>query len=568
MESEDWITGRARLGDALLRLVDAGNELGIAVEEVALWRTVADCLNDSLMLLLAGAGGCGKSSLAGALAQGDFEPGSEPSPGLVIWKYGREPMDIADVDLLERYRPVNGLKRLEFVEVDARARGSSTGAMERAYMMSDMVGMIFSAADPWGEQQWELLGDMHRLRGQPVAVVLTHAEQRTEEELHAILDHLCKRAQQVTRQEAAGFIFPTSTILAARQGKPEEVTLQGSNGIEDLRQWLFESMSQQPETCAIRERVRSVLKVAAQSVEEGFEKAQGDCDVEAECIRWVEHEMEREAGQAMAHAEEDTTELLESYQGEMLKVRERLAGKIGLLGVAGSLFQGGGWVSAERRRIAGVVASEVEAGLRRSIVRMEDCIAGFRRRVSERIAGVFGGDVLEGCERFEISSRFGERLEVLGRRAHLRVHEALEDCEEGAAIGVMLGWRRIVVWMILLGIAVGAERAWALSLWPEHGEGLAVALVPGALGVTLLWMLVYLRVKKRSILALYDRVMNTSRSRIERRIEEIHGSQVEFSGQGLPGILRSLRARAAELADKRHRCRERAAEAISLAREL
>ena len=81
-------------------------------------------------------------------------------------------------------------------------------------------------------------------------------------------------------------------------------------------------------------------------------------------------------------------------------------------------------------------------------------------------------------------------------------------------------------------------------------------------------MLVYLRVKKRSILALYDRVMNTSRSRIERRIEEIHGSQVEFSGQGLPGILRSLRARAAELADKRHRCRERAAEAISLAREL
>ena len=122
MESEDWITGRARLGDALLRLVDAGNELGIAVEEVALWRTVADCLNDSLMLLLAGAGGCGKSSLAGALAQGDFEPGSEPSPGLVIWKYGREPMDIADVDLLESYRPVNGLKHLEFVEVDARAR--------------------------------------------------------------------------------------------------------------------------------------------------------------------------------------------------------------------------------------------------------------------------------------------------------------------------------------------------------------------------------------------------------------------------------------------------------------
>ena len=568
MDSEEWITGRARFRDALLTLVDAGHELGIAAEQVAVWHTVAECLNDSLMLLLTGAEGCGKSSLAGALVEGDLESGSEPSPDLVIWKYGQEPMDIADVDLLERYRSVNGLKLLEFVEVDARARESSTGAMERAYMMSDMVGMIFSAADPWGEQQWELLGDMHRLRGQPVAVVVMHAEQRTEEELHAIVDHLCKRAQQVTGRETAGFIFPTSCVLAARQGKPEEGVMQGVNGIEDLRQWLFESMSRQAETCTIRERVRSVLKVAGQSVAQGFEKAQGDGDLEAECIRRVELELEDEAGGVMAAAEQEATGLLESYQEEMLKVRERLAGKIGLLGVAGSLFQGGGWVNAERRRVAGVVASGVEAGLRRSFVRMEDCVAESRRRISERVAGVFGDGVIKGCKGFEISSRDGECLEVLGRRAHLRVHEALEDREEGAAIGAMIGWRRMVLWVILLGIAVGVERAWALSLMPWHGEGLAAALVPGALGVALLWLLVYLRVKKRRILALYDRVMNASRSQVERRIEEIHGTQVELCRQGLPGILRSLRERAAELADKRHRCREKAAQAINLAQEL
>ncbi|MCP4849585.1 MAG: GTPase domain-containing protein [Verrucomicrobiaceae bacterium] len=567
MDSEEWITDRPRFGNALLTLVDAGHELGIAAEQVAVWHTVAESLNDALMLLLTGAEGCGKSSLAGALVKGDFEPG-EPSPGLVIWKYGQESINIADIDLLESYRPANGLKHLEFVEVDERARESSTGAMERAYMMSDMVAMVFSAADPWGEQQWELLGDMHRLRGQPVVVVVTHAEQRTEEELLAIVEHLCKRAQQVTGQEVAGFIFSTSHILAARKGKDEEAVMQGENVIEHLRQWLLESMSRQAETGAIRERVQSVLKGAVQSVEVGFEKAQGDCESEAECIRRVEIELEDEAAGVMAVAEQETSGMLEGFKEEILKVRERLAGKIGMLGVGRSLFQGGGWVNAERRRVAGVVAGEVEVGLRRSVARMEGYVAESRRRISERVAGVFGEGLIKGSKGFEISPSDEEYLEVVGRRAQLRIHEALEDREEASAIGAMIGWRRMVLWIILLGIAIGVERAWALSFFPWHGEGLAAVLAPSALGVALLWLLVYLRVKKRRILTLYDRVMNASRSQMERRIEEIQETRIELFRQDLPGILHLLRQRSAELAAWRRCCRERVAGAISLAQEL
>ena len=572
MESEDWITGRARLGDALLGLVDAGHELGIADEEVALWRRVADCLDDSLLLLLTGEQGGGKTSLAGALVQDDFSSGGDFAvdcpPDLVMWKYGQEPMVIADSGLEENYRPVNGLKNLEFVEVAPRARGSATGAMERAYMMADLVVMVFSAADPWGEQQWQFLADMHGLRGQAVAVVLTHAEQRTEEELNAIVDHLCKRAQQVTGQQAGGFIFSTSSILAALRGRAEEGSSQEFNRVEDLRQWLIEVSAAQAEASIAGERVQSVIKVAARSVGEGFDKAQGDCDSEAECIRWIENELERQASRATALIAEETSGLLESYQGEMLNVRERLARQVGLLGAAGSLFQGGEWINTELQRVAGLVAGEVEAGLRGSIARVEDCLAGCRCRINERVAGVFGEGVLQDCRGDQQGPQAGECIDGLGRRVHLRVHEALEDREEATAIRAILGWRRMILWVSLAGLGVGAERAWALKLWSGHVEGLNLVLLPGACLVAFLWLLVYLRIKKRRILALYDRFMGTARSRLERRIEEIHGARVELLRQDLPGLLRCLRARAAELTAKRRHCREKAAQAISLAQEL
>ncbi|MFP6873716.1 MAG: GTPase domain-containing protein [Verrucomicrobiales bacterium] len=572
MDGDNWISCRVRLSNALLRLVDAGHELGIAAEEIALWRTVAASLEDPLMVLLSGAGGCGKSSLAGALAQGslvletDLDPAC--SPDLVMWKYGPEPMDVTDGDVLESYHPAIGLKSCEFVEVFPRARDSEADALGRAYMMSDLVLLVFSAADPWGEQQWELLGDMHRRREQPVAVVVTHAEQRTEEELHAIIEHLCQTAQRISCQEAPGFIVSTTEILAARQGASEGDALQGARGIAPLREWLGQSILQCPAVRAARGRAQSVLKAAARGVVAALEKSVGDSGAEAECIRWIDLEIERECRQALAVAAGGMTPVFEHYQEEVLQLRAKLSRKLGLLGVPQSLLQGGRWIATGRQRMADVAASAAEQGVRGSIVEMEICISTSRRRIRERVAGVFGEDVIKDPVKFEVGSLPAERLKELGRRANVRVYEAVADREEGAAIGAMLGWRRVLLWMILLGVAVGGQRVWALSLWSWRGEGFSAVLVPGALSVALLWLLVYLRGRRRRILAFYDRVMDASRVQIERGLEDIHGIEIERSRQGIPEALASLRERAAELAGNRRKCRERVAEAISCAQEL
>ena len=572
MEAENWISCRARLRHALLRLVEAGHELGIAAEAIALWRRVAASLEDPLMVLLAGERGCGKSSLAGALAESNLAPGTDMDPGfspdLVMWKYGPESMDVTVGDVQESYRPASGLKPCEFVEISPHARELDADAPGRAYMISDLVILVFSAADPWGDQQWELLGDMHRRREQPVAVVITHAEQRTEEELHAIIEHLCKRAQQICRQETPGFIVSTTEILAARKGESRGDELQGGGGILPLRQWLGQSMLQQSVVSASRGRAQSVLKVAACSVMEILEKSVEDCDAEEECIRWIDLEIERERGQALAVAAGEMASVFECYEEEVLQLRAKLSRRLGLLGVPQSLLQGDRWIATGRQRLAGVVASVAEQGARESIVEMEDCILNSRRRIRERVAGIFGESVIKDPLKFEIGSRPAERLKELGRRANVRVHEAVADREEGAAIGVMLGWRRVLLWIILLGVAVGLERAWTLSLWSWKGEGFSVVLVPGVLGVVLLWLLVYLRGGRRRILAFYDRVMNASRDQIERGLEDIHGVEIERSRQGFPEVLAALRERAAELTKNRRECRERVAEAISYAQEL
>ena len=150
----------------------------------------------------------------------------------------------------------------------------------------------------------------------------------------------------------------------------------------------------------------------------------------------------------------------------------------------------------------------------------------------------------------------------------LRVQEALEDREEVGAIGSMIGWRRIVLWVMLLGLAAGVQRVWSLILWSIYTEGFNLVVVPGALLVVLLWLLVYLRIKKRRILSLYDRVLNIARSQIERRIEEIQEIQMELCRQDLPGTLDVLKAKAGQSADDLHRCRENVAQAMSLARQL
>jgi hypothetical protein len=572
MDGDNWISCRVRLGNALLRLVDAGHELGIAAEEIAVWRTVAASLEDPLMVLLSGAVGCGKSSLAGALAQSSLvlESDLTPpcSPELVMWKYGPEPMDVTDGDVRESYHPAIGLKPCEFVEVSPRARDGEADALGRAYMMSDLVLLVFSAAEPWGEQQWELLGEMHRRREQPVAVVVTHAEQRTDEELHAIIDHLCKTAQRISCQEAPGFIVSTTEVIAARQGVSEGDALRGARGLASLREWLAQSMLQQSAVRAARERAQSVLKAAARSVVAVLEKSVENCDTEAECMRWIDLEIEREYRQALAVAAGEMTPVLECYQEEVLQLRARLSRKLGLLGVPQSLLQGGRWIATDRQRIAGVVASEAEQNMAGSLVEMEDCIFTSRQRIWERVAGVFGEDVLKDREKFEIGAGPAERLKELGRCANVRVYEAVADREEGAAIGAMLGWRWVLLWIILLGGAVGVERAWALSPWSWRGEGFSVFLVPGAVSVTLLWLLVCLRGGRRRILAFYDRAMNASRDQIGRGLEDIHKAEIKRFRQGLPEALASLRERAVELAANRRRCRERVAEAISCAQEL
>ena len=251
-----------------------------------------------------------------------------------------------------------------------------------------------------------------------------------------------------------------------------------------------------------------------------------------------------------------------------MQLRARLSRRLGFLGLPQALLQGDRWIATGRQRMAGVVASVAEQGVRESIVEMEGCILTSRRRIRERVAGIFGKGVIKDPLEFEIGSRPAERLKELGRRANVRVHEAVADREEGAAIGVMLGWRRLLLWIILLGVAVGVERAWALSLWSWKGEGFSVVLVPGGLSVVLLWVLVYLRGGRRRVLAFYDRVMNASRVQMERGLEDIHGAEIERSRQGFPEALVALRERAAELTNNRRECRERVAEAINYAQEL
>ena len=534
--------------EALHVLGEAAPDLGIPPAESAPWRAAAAVLGDPLLVALVGDKGSGKTTLAGALGGAALEGDSDSTPALTMWKYGFEESDIADGAVTEHYRPVPELRSRAYVEIASHAFDDGAEMAERAYTMADVVLFVFSADDPWGKDGWSFLRGIHKRRERPAAAVLTHTDGRTDEEVDAIVEYLRKTSKAAIAEELPVFVVGSLSRVA------------GAEGVSELATWVGDSGAARP---AYQERVVSAeraLLSAAESVAAALRGTVDDTDAEAECVRWIDAETARELSAANAEAAGAMAPARETFQDRTTEDRGRLSRALGLFGIPGSLLKGGGWVRRAGTAAADAAAQKAEEGARGAVRSAGDRLSDLRRRITERVTGVFGEEAVDSIPKLE---EIGDPSEV-GRRAAARVREAAGDREAGAEVAARVGTRRLLL-IIILALAVVAAGA-GLRFF-ALGQGSFGALSIGAAAVIILWGGVLLRGRKRAILTAYDREVSTARDAIGRDLAGVTAPVIEKAFERFSTGLAPIRERAASLASDRAGLRARVLEAIELAAE-
>ena len=562
----DPLAERALLRDALATLAECGRELGVASEDSVAWATTAAALDDPLLVLLAGEVGGGKTSLAGALAGAPLDPPADDEARggalLTIWRNGFDPVDAVDGDVLESYRPVASLRGCEFAEVDAAAYAEGEDAAARAYAMADLVLLVFPVSDPWSKTGWEFLRGIHRRRLRPTAAVLTHADGRSGEELDAIIEYLVDTGEEALAEQVPVFAVSSTGALAAHSGESVDRELLASSGVEELRHWISAAVGSRPGVSEKRDRAEKALQQAADEVGSLLSHLAGDSDAEAKCVVWIGEEIERDHAVAGVEAAGAMAPAREAYQNVAAKIHRGLHRSLGLFGTPMGLFAGGRWVSSGLGEAAEVAADKAEEGARRSLSMARERMGALQRRIDERALGVFGDVVAGDLSAAAVEVDLETRSDEVSRRAGSRVKEAAGDRELGPAVGAMLGERRLLLWVFagLLGAA-------GFGAWIAYGRGdhLLLALAGGAFAVVSLWFIVYLRSRRKSILAYFDGEVSASQEQIDRDLTRVYGAELDGAYQGYADRLGRLRSRAEQLAAARADLRERSAAAIDFA---
>lgn len=555
MKAHDWLAGRERLRSALATLANAGKEVGLPAAECASWSTASAALSDPLMVVLAGPPGSGKTTLASALSGEELKAADAGDRAdLEIWKYGFELAEVHDGPVVELYRPVRRLADCEFAELSFAAVADAGDVAQRAFVMADLVLLVYSVDDPWGRDPWEYLRQMHRRRQRPAAVVLTNIDQRTGEEINALVEHLEKTSRDALAEDLPVFALSSARVLA---GDPEE-------GFATLGKWISDTAAERPMARERHQRGEDVLQAAAARMRGVLQESAGEGDGEADCMRWVEAEIQRDHEASTSESAGAFAAAREEFQNGIAKLRARLVSTLGVFGIPGSLLRGGRWIIRAREQATERTAKAADEGARQFSRGATSRLEGLGKKVAERVVGVFGDEVEERLPEVG-STSLQTGVDELARRAGARAGEAAGDGESGHSTAALLGARRGLLWLWVLAIVAAV----AMTIWFATKPVLIAAIGCGCLAVVLMmWTGVFMRNRRNTILKHFDNVTNASREAIGRDLGRVAGPELDQAYQSYSDQLAPLRELTARRAHDRTTARTRVEDAIALATEL
>lgn len=312
------------------------------------------------------------------------------------------------------------------------------------------------------------------------------------------------------------------------------------------------------------QRGEDVLQIAATRMRGVLQESAGEGEGEADCMRWVETEIQRDHEASTAESAGAFAAAREEFQNGIGKLRARLMNALGLFGIPGSLLRGGRWIIRAREQATERTAKAADEGARQFSRTATERLEKLSKKVAERVVGVFGEDVEEHLPEVG-STSLQTGIDELARRAGARAGEAAGDGESGHSTAALLGARRGLLWLWILAIVA----AIVVTVWFAMKPVLIAAIGCGCLAVVLmLWTGVFMRNRRNTILEHFDNVTNASREAIGRDLGRVAGPELDQAYQSYSDQLAPLRELAARREHDRKSARTRVGDAIALAAEL
>lgn len=477
MIASEYLDYRARLDGILGALAEAARRSGAHPGRPALLRNLATALKDPFLLVVAGESGAGKSVFLNALAGEEF---CEPADGAAAYfKFGDPPHDVpGGTGLVELYRPCEFLHNFHVVELPGSASGTDAAAVrviaERFVPMADLVLVVISVTDAWTPGVWKSLDHVRLGLGKDVLVVLTGCDLRSDEEIHAVVEHVELTMSRRYGQALPIFQMSAENAFLARTNPAAGGDAKlAASGILDFEHFV----SQQVLASEARMgRFEGALQ-AARSV---LDELQGPLD-ETEAILGKDGDLLGELKSEINTRYEETNAEIRGEFFAQLDVghaaavgaaQVELAAATGWGSLPGQVIGGGrallqGLGLGEKFRAA--IIGATEARVIDAMTAAEEDVGGLWGKLSARVGEAFDHQLSpsDGTGKAVWSGR-GENLL---RRAEACATKACSDFDIEEAVGEQLRDGAMALRFFAISslvLAIGAVALFAMALGPFH----------------------------------------------------------------------------------------------------
>ncbi len=229
MLGEQYFDLRSSLRDSIGALAQLASEAELDPARVTQLRNALASFHDPFRLVVAGESETGKSTLINAIFGEDLCPVDDPLPlsqRISLYQYGQESHDIESTEtLVEHYRPLEFLRDFSVVDVpgDGSIKRHQQQFVEDFIPSADFVLVVFPVTDPWSPTTWKMLESIDEKWQDKIVLILQQCDQRSDEEISAILEHLRRTSMNRCRTHFPTFaVSGKKALLAKTSGLDKE----------------------------------------------------------------------------------------------------------------------------------------------------------------------------------------------------------------------------------------------------------------------------------------------------------------------------------------------------------
>lgn len=235
MLGEQYFETRSKLRDSVGALAQLASEAELKPARVTQLRNALASFHDPFKLVVIGETRTGKSTLVNAVFGEDLCPVDDPLPlshRISVYQYGKESHDIGSAaTLAEHYRPLDMLRDFSVVDVpgDGSIKRHQQQLIDEFIPAADFVLVVFPVTDPWSPTTWKMLESIDEQWQDKIVLILQQCDQRSDEEISAILEHLRRTSMNRCRTHFPTFaVSGKKALLAKTSGLDKERLLAES----------------------------------------------------------------------------------------------------------------------------------------------------------------------------------------------------------------------------------------------------------------------------------------------------------------------------------------------------